>query len=148
MALAVDHHQLGGFDQDRNRLCPRDPRLVLGELGGRIGYCVVAGGAVDDHRVAGRGAAALDRDVDQRAGRRARIIEVNHVVAGLGVNHQVVLVGKLDGLELIDRDQVPSGVVGTLCVVDGIVGVGAVDRQRSGHHKIHHRFQVDKVDGH
>ena len=102
-AKAVNHNRLGRPERNVGQTGNGNIRGVeprRRELD-RIGTAP----AVDDHRVtAGGRIAGVDRDIARQAGRRARIVQIDHVAAGVAVDHQVRLVGELNDLEFVHRD--------------------------------------------
>ena len=113
-ASAVDHDLFGLVDFDGDGLRAHDPCLVVVRYRGREDTRgpnpirqrdrVAASGAVDDHGVAIRGAAAQDPNPGERASRDGRVVQVHHVVPGVRVNDQGGLVVELNRLEVVDRD--------------------------------------------
>jgi len=154
-AQTLNGQVFGRVDRDRNGLSARDPRPVVGQL--VHGDVVVAGRAVDNHRVAARRIAAVDGDGRQIGGRGRRVVQVDHIAPADAVDRQSPLAGKLDRLEGVDLDQ-PGGqaveqrsrvaTVRSLDVVDGVVRTGAVDREDRRRDVVLHGLQVDEVDLH
>ena len=151
---AGDHrHVLDRGIGDRHR--PERTGCARNRLGRHI-HAYGRRQAIDNQRVAGGGITPQDGDACQRE-RRDGIVQVDHIVAGAGIDDQTPLAGKLNRLEGIDPNQpcrLPgenrSGVaaVGAGDVIDRIVGSRSDNRQHGGRHIILDRFQIDEVDPH